>query len=87
MEYVWIVEHQPCIYESTPYVVSIHKTAVSAFRAMRDLRDVETEKETWEALKYLGYFLSSEASGNKARGFKGDKNDWWVRIRKVEISQ
>lgn len=85
MNCVWLVEYCPCVYESAPEVVSVHESAVGAFNSMRRCRDSRSDRETWEALKYLGYMLSPEVSGNKPRSYKGDKNDWWYRIRKVEV--
>lgn len=85
--HIWAVEFCPCIYESSPRTVSLHRTAVGAFNEMRRIREKETNLETWEALPYLGYFSSFESSGVKHRMYKGGKNQWWCRIKKVEIKE
>lgn len=85
--HIWTVEFCDCIYESAPRTVSLHRTAIGAFNRMRELRDKEIQSETWEALPHLGYFISFEASGIKPRGYKGGKNQWYCRIRKVEIEE
>lgn len=81
---MWIVEYCDCIYESAPQLVSVHRRAVDAFEKMRKLRDEKTDWETWEALTHTGYFINGEASGIKPRSYKGGKNDWYYRIRKVD---
>jgi len=85
--YAWIVEYCPCVYESAPQMLSIHKTAVGAFNKMRRFRDDKINDETWGTLPVLGYFLCAEVNGPKASIMKGHKNDWWVRIRKVEVEE
>jgi len=66
-------------------VLSIHKTAVGAYKAMCQARSKRLHDDTYGALPYLGFFLCNESSGPKTT--KGSKNDWWINIKKMEIEE
>lgn len=79
-DHVWAFEYCSCVYESDFKTVSLHRRAISAFKAMREFRDAEIKRWTWGCLSDLGYFLYPKGSRDK-----GGKPDWEVRIRKIEV--
>lgn len=83
---IWAVEYCPCIYESAPQVLSLHLNAVKAFNKMRQLRDEEIRQNTEECLSLLGYHQIGEYLQPKCHS-KGDKNDWWYRIRSIDVEE
>lgn len=78
--HVWAFEHCGCVYESDFRLVSLHSRAVSAYKAMKAFRAKEIERETWQCLSDLGYFLYPHGARDK-----GGMPHWTVRIRKIEV--